>query len=267
MDDRYFRQLLNYLGFSWSGYRKVRKGVKKRIGRHMNQLGCRDMAAYLSQLDHDHLVRQQCEQLLTVSISRFFRDREFWRSLETKLLPELIARHTGKVKIWSAGCAGGDEIYTFMIVWDLLKKKDVNLPGLEVLATDMNPDHLNRARSGIYSKSSLKDVSPELLPLYFDKRGGKKLYAVKAWLGKEVVWKIHHLLSDPPDSNFNIIFLRNNILTYYEDRLKKKAFEKILESLAPSGLLIVGSHEILPFETADLVCIAPHPFVFQKSGL
>lgn len=265
MDDRHFRQLLNYLGFSWSGYRKVRKGVKKRISRHMNQLDCRNMAAYLSRLDNDHLLRQQCELLMTVSISRFFRDREFWLSLEKMLLPELIKKHAGEVNVWSAGCAGGDEVYTFMMVWDFLKKKDMNLPRLKLLATDMNPDHLDRARTGTYSVSSLKEVSQELLALYFKKKTGKKVYAVKDWLGKEVIWKIHHLLSDPPGSDFNLIFLRNNVLTYYEDRLKKEAFGKILESLAPSGFLIIGSHETLPFETTGLSPVAPHPFVYIKS--
>ncbi len=92
MDDQQFRQLLNLFGFSWKGYRKVRKGVKKRINRHMKELGCRNMAAYLAELEKEDEARQHCELLLTVSISRFFRDREFWRTLEKKLLPELIRK-------------------------------------------------------------------------------------------------------------------------------------------------------------------------------
>ncbi len=267
MDDQQFRQLLNYFGFSWSGYRKVRKGVKKRISRHMNQLGCRNMAAYLRKLDNDHQVRQKSELLMTVSVSRFLRDREFWRTLEKELLSDLVEKQTAKVKVWSAGCAGGDEVYSFKIVWESLKKIYMDLPKLELLATDMNPEHLNRARSGIYSGSSLKELSQELQSLYFKKIAGKNLYAVKALLGQGVVWKIHHLLSDPPDSNFEIIFLRNNVLTYYKDQLKREAFGKVLESLAPLGLLIIGSHEALPFDTTELVTVAPHPFVFRKLDL
>lgn len=265
MDDQQFRQLLSYFGFSWSGYRKVRKGVKKRISRHMQQLGCRNMAAYLAALDLDPQTRQVCEQLMTVSISRFFRDRKFWQTFEKKLLPDLIENQPVKVKVWSAGCAGGDEVYSFMVVWDALKQKRTNMPQLEVLATDMNPEYLERARSGIYSAGSLKELSPEVQGLYFKKIAGKKLYAVKTSLGQGVNWEIHHLRSDPPGSGFNIIFLRNNILTYYADRLKKEAFKKILQSLEPRGLLIIGSHEILPFETDNLMRIASYPFVFIKS--
>lgn len=146
-----------------------------------------------------------------------------------------------------------------------LEKKYRDLPNLEFLATDLNPEHLNRARSGIYSGSSLKEVSTDLQSLYFEKIAGKNLYAVKAVLGQGVVWQIHHLLSDPPDSNFNIIFLRNNVLTYYKEQLKKEAFKKVLESLAPSGLLIIGSHEALPHKTTDLDAASQHPFVYRKS--
>ena len=264
MDDHQFRQLLDRFGFSWSGYRKVRKGVKKRITRHMSELGCQNISDYLIKLDESDDLRKKCELLLTVSISRFFRDREFWRSLEKKILPELIHKNSEKINIWSAGCACGDEVYSFKIVWDDLKNRVAHLPKLELIATDMNPDYLDIARAGIYSSSSLKEVTKEFQKKYFKKKKGKNLYEINAFLKKDVIWKIHHLLSDPPGSKFDIIFLRNNILTYYEDLLKKKAFKKILDSLAPFGYLIIGSHESLPFETRELTEIKPHTFVFRK---
>jgi chemotaxis methyl-accepting protein methylase len=264
MDDQQFRQLLNLFGFSWKGYRKVRKGVKKRVNRNMKELGCRNMAAYLAELEKEDEARQHCELLLTVSISRFFRDREFWITLEKKLLPELITRKRTRIKVWSAGCACGDEVYSFKIVWDCLQKSFAHVPELEIIATDINPVYIDRARAGIYSSSSLKEVKEEFQFIYFKQKGGKKLYEVKASLGKDISWKIHHLLSDPPGSDFDIIFLRNNVLTYYEDRLKGEAFKKVLNSLAPNGLLIIGSHEELPFETEDLTGVAPHSFVFRK---
>lgn len=264
MDDQQFRLLLNYFGFSWPGYRRVRKGVKKRINRHMHQMGCRNIAAYLLELSRNHAIRQECELLMTVAITRFFRDREFWRTLEEHLLPGLIEIHPEKIKVWSAGCACGDEVYSFKLVWECLKKRLENLPKLEVLATDMNPKYLDRARSGIFSNGSLKAVKKELLENYFNQQAGQRLCAVKGSLAKNVVWQNHHLLSDPPGSGFDIIFLRNNVLTYYEDRLKQPAFKNVLESLATLGLLVIGSHETLPFETNNLVPVTPHPFVYRK---
>ena len=320
MDDQQFRQLLIHFQYSWSGYRKVRKGVKKRINRHMHQLGCRNMDAYLATLDQSHKTRKECELLLTVSISRFFRDRKFWHTLEKKLLPELLElqqrayspqltqrsedpasgtaglaseskisripysrcealphgrtfpdacgrilpSRAGKVKVWSAGCACGDEVYSFKIVWQGLKESYDNIPKLEVLATDINPVYLERARAGVYSTGSLKEVKKELISKYFLQQRSKNQYAIKTALAKDVAFKVHYLLLDPPGSNFDIIFLRNNILTYYQDRLKKKALNNVLKSLAPSGLLVIGSHETLPYARHDLVRVAPHPFVFRK---
>lgn len=264
MDDQQFRQLLNRFGFSWKGYRKVRKGVKKRINRHMKELGCRDMAAYLAELEKEDESRRHCELLLTVSISRFFRDRKFWITLEKKLLPDLIRKKRKSIKVWTAGCASGEEVYSFRIVWDRLQKSIAQVPELEIVATDINPVYIDRARAGIYSPSSLKEVKEEFQTIYFRRKGVKKLYKVKASLGRDIRWKIHHLLSDPPALDFDIIFLRNNVLTYYEDRLKEEAFKKVLKSLAPDGLLIIGSHEELPFETEVLIGVAPHSFVFRK---
>ena len=264
MDDQQFRQLLNCFDFSWTGYRKIRKGVKKRISRHMKILGCRNISGYLTEIDQNEAVRQQCELLLTVSISRFFRDRKFWETLEKELLPEFFKKNSDRIKVWSAGCACGEEVYSLKIVWDCAKKTVVRPPKLEIIATDMNPTYLDRARAGIYSSSSLKEVTEEFQLKYFQQKRGKNLYMIRPVLGEGVSWKIHHLLSDPPGSGFDIIFLRNNVLTYYNNRLKNKAFKNVLAALAPFGLLIIGSHESLPFETADLTRVAPFPYVFRK---
>ena len=93
MDDDQFRILLEYLKYSWSGYRKVRKGVKKRIARHMNQLQCVNISDYVKLLDIHPDIRKECELQMTVSISRFFRDRRLWELLQHRWLPELIEKN------------------------------------------------------------------------------------------------------------------------------------------------------------------------------
>ena len=75
-----------------------------------------------------------------------------------------------KIKVWSAGCACGDEVYSFKIIWDDLKNRVGHLPKLELIATDMNPDYLDIARTGIYSSSSLKEVTKEFQSIYFIKK-------------------------------------------------------------------------------------------------
>ncbi|MFC1516203.1 CheR family methyltransferase, partial [Thermodesulfobacteriota bacterium] len=179
MDDQEFRQLLEYLQLSWKGYRKVRKGVKKRIRRHMKQLEMRDMGGYLRELENSTDARAECDRLMTVSISRFFRDRGFWSMLKDKILPDLIREHTDIINVWSAGCACGEEVYSLKIVWDRLKSQYPRLPAIKIMATDLNPVHLDRAKSGIYTSSSLKELPGELRSAYFDITSDKTLFSVK----------------------------------------------------------------------------------------
>jgi chemotaxis methyl-accepting protein methylase len=264
MEDRHFRQLLLEFGLSWEGYRRVRKGVKKRISRHMQQLGCRHVNAYLAMLEQSKDMRQQCKRLLTVSISRFLRDREVWLTIQRDWLPQLIAMKNDPLRVWSAGCACGEEVYSFKIIWDTLKKDDSRLPQLEITATDENTTYLTKARKGVYRSSSLREVPAEWRAIYFDSKPGKNSYAIKAALKREIVWQRHNLLCESPESNFQIIFLRNNLLTYYGDELKIPAFKNVVACLAPSGLLIIGAKESLPLKSADLEPVSPFGYVFRK---
>ena len=264
MNDQQFRQLLNRYEFSWTGYRKVRKGVKKRINRYMESLKLSNMETFLAELDKNDEVRDYCERLFTVSISRFFRDLGLWQGLKEHVLPEFMNVERKKLRFWSAGCACGEEVYTFKIIWDLLSATYLHVPDLEVLATDINPIYLERARTGIYPPSSLKEVTKGIQSRYFIQKRGKKLFEVKASLKRGITWKDHHLLSDPPGSDFDIIFLRNNILTYYKEKLKKKAFRKVLGSLGLNGFLVIGCHETIPVESENLIYDSHVPYVLRK---
>jgi chemotaxis protein methyltransferase CheR len=217
-------------------------------------------------LDNNQNIRQQCELLLTVSISRFFRDAKLWKVLEIELLPKIIKGNNDSINIWSAGCASGEEVYSFKIVWDAAAKYLANPPKLDITATDINPTYLQRARAGVYSASSLKEVTETKKCNYFQHHSGENLYRIRSDLKKGIRWLNHHLISDPPGTNFDIIFLRNNILTYGKDRLKNRAFANVLAGLSSGGLLVIGSHESLPFDPYPLTSVTRLPYVFRKEA-
>jgi chemotaxis protein methyltransferase CheR len=264
MDDQQFRQLLNQFGLSWDGYRKVRRGVKKRIARHMQEIGCRTMQEYILALDQDKDARQHCERSMTVSVSRFFRDRALWQIIENQILPTIIRENGNRVKVWSAGCACGEEVYTLKILWHVFGRRLQRLPELEIWATDMNPVYLNKARAGIYPYSSLKEIPEEFRALYFKPGPEEQTYAVAEHLKKGINWRQYNLLLSSPGTNFQIVFLRNSLLTYYEDELKAPAFQKVFDSLAQGGFLIIGSHEKIPSGVQGLLPVGHHPCIFQK---
>ena len=265
MDDVQFNQLLEFLGYSWAGYRKVRKGVKKRIRRHMRLLECQDISAYMNLLKMQSEIHEECELLMTVPISRFFRDRQMWLLLESRWLPDIIAAGPSTVSVWSAGCAGGEEVYSFKIIWERLKKRFNPLPRLEILATDRHTQRIDRARRGIYNRSGLREVDARLRTEFFDRVRGSKQFTIKAELKNGIRWETGNLMVATPGSSFNVIFLRNNILTYCRPEDQISAFLPILSCLAPGGLFIIGCHESLPLKTGGLVSTPECSYVFRKT--
>ncbi len=252
MDDDHFRQLLDEFDFSWAGYRKVRKGVKKRISRHMQQLNCPNIKAYLNLVAKSAELRQECQLRMTVSISRFFRDRQFWYDLEADILPCLIEKERKTLRVWSAGCARGEEVYSFKIVWHRLNKRYEQLPEVEMAATDMHPDYIKKARAGIYSKSSMKDIPDEVREHYFDIKRNSNRFEIKAAFKKGIDWKVQDIFNNPPGSAFDIIFLRNNLLTYYREHLRAEGLKRVIKALVPDGWLIVGAHEKIPAALSNM---------------
>ena len=265
MNDDQFRTLLNYLGYSWSGYRKVRKGVKKRIHRHMRRLECRDVYAYLDLLAHQAESRHECELLMTVSISRFFRDRHMWHMLENRWLPDFLAGNPPQFDVWSAGCACGEEVYSIKMVWAHLLEKFKLLPPLRILATDRNPRHIDRARCGRYSRSSLREVSADDRATFFNSRKGAKQFVIKNRYKLDITWQVRDLLTELPQKHFRIIFIRNNILTYCRQEVQMKAMIRIADRLIPRGLLILGCHERLPLEITEFTPMDKFPYVYRKN--
>jgi chemotaxis methyl-accepting protein methylase len=222
------------------------------------------MSAYLQELEKSDKARHECERLLTVSISRFFRDRKLWEVLEKEILPGLIENQGKRIEAWSAGCGCGEEVYSLKMVWDRVTTSVQQTAELGITATDMNPTYLERARTGIYGRSSLKEVPGSYLSSYFDTKAGGTLFSVKDSQKKGIAWQRHNLLQDPPGSLFHLVFLRNNILTYYQAELEKPAFRKIMDCLLEDGFLIIGSHEKLPFVSDDLRAAGSLSYVFQK---
>jgi len=265
MHDEQFREILRYFGRSWSGYRRVRRGVMKRLRAHMLTLECRSLTEYLQRLETETEERQRSERCMDVSISRFFRDRDLWQVLGGVVLPGLILGTEEGIRVWSAGCACGEEAYSFKIVWQTLHNRFDRLPELELWATDVNPVFLEKAQEGIYTPSSLKELPAPWRSTCFDRLPRRNRFALSASLKRDIVWKQHNLVSEaPPSAGFHLVFLRNNLLTYYEKGLQIPAFGRVVSALREGGMLVIGKKERIPPECGPLVPSATCPFAFEK---
>ncbi len=263
LSDQEFARILDRFDLDWEGYRRVRKGVKKRLRRKWIELGVSRVEEFLAALEADPGLVEGCRRLLTVSVSRFFRDAELWTILELEILP-LFARHQ-KVLVWSAGCARGEEAYSLKIVHDQWRRRSGPGPEVEILATDLNPFYLDQARAGIYGQSSLREVPEEVRAGCFEKLPGKKQYGVAEFLREGVRWREHDLCSGVSPGQFDLVFLRNSVLTYESPATRTRALDRVLAGLLPGGFLIIGAREELPLGRDDLRPWPSLSYVFQMN--
>ncbi|MEN8210742.1 MAG: CheR family methyltransferase [Thermodesulfobacteriota bacterium] len=246
LSDTEFKMILDCFNRPWKGYRKVRKGVKKKIQRHMQELGCSNIRDYISIVALDSEQKKITESCLLVTISRFFRDHQLWICMAETILPVLEKEFPGQLRAWSAGCACGEEAFSLSILWHrLTAHKAVNLQ-MDIMATDVNPVCLERAQKGWYGKSSLKEVEALILETYFRKIPGSRQYAVRSFVKQLIRWQVHDLFIPLSEGPFHIIFLRNNLLTYYQGKEADDALQMILDRLIPKGYIVIGTHEKLP---------------------
>ena len=259
LTDADFRIVLDHCNRPWRGFRKVRKGVLKRIRSHMAALHCSSISAYIDILKRNPVEEEILQSHLRITISRFNRDRYLWDYLAEHLFPCLLEQ-TDELKIWSAGCCCGEEVYSLKLLWHMHFS---SYPALHILATDANSKCLERAQAGIFKKTSLREIPEEAVSRFFVRCLDQKSYAIHPRFKENIVWQHHDFLLSPPDETFHVIFLRNNLLTYYNDPLKSAALKRILSSLTPGGYLVTGSHERLPEPRFSLARSEKCSMVFQ----
>lgn len=244
-------ELLRRRVFEWSGI-ELRDGkemmVYRRLAGRVESLGLRGFTDYLDRVEVDVAERAVCVNLLTTNLTSFFREPQHFETLAHEVLPARLAANavTRRLRIWSAGCATGEE------PWSLAMVVAETLPDLEhwdarILATDINIDALDVARDGVYSMSAAERVSPERLQRWF--RRGRGVHegqvCVKPELRGLVAFKQLNLIESwPMRGPFDVIFFRN-VSIYFDRGTARRIQEKMVELLAPGGYLMVGHSEAL----------------------
>jgi chemotaxis protein methyltransferase CheR len=245
------------LGLRWRGFRNVQGQVCKRIQRRMKQLGLADVAAYQAHLAAEPAEWSVLEQLCAVTLSRFYRDAAMWQLLRQHALPgaALAAQVAGDAafRAWSAGCASGEEAYTLSIVWAFeFAERYPELP-LRVLASDVGPAVLARARAARYALATLRE-----LPLGWRERAFEPVTAftpggewqLRAPLRTAVELRRADVRGELPRESFRLILCRNVVFTYFDERQQGELLERLLTRLLPGGLLVLGQGERLPARAA-----------------
>lgn len=263
MEDSAFRKILEEMALSWPGYRRVRKAVKRRLSRRMMEIGAATVEDYLHLIREHPSEREAAGRLLTVSISRFFRDRRMWMALAEMIREKEWEGRTSAVA-WCAGVACGEEVYSLKILWRELSWA-VALPSLYVVATEIHPMLLERARRGVYPRSSVREMDRPGIQRYFTEVGGE--LAIVEGLTGGILWAVHDFTAaEPPCIDCDFIFMRNNLLTYYDLSVAAPALLRAVEHLREGGLLIIGNNERLPDGPFPLRATSAYRCIFRKES-
>jgi chemotaxis protein methyltransferase CheR len=254
---------------AWPGYRNVRRSVCKRVDRRYRELGLPDLAAYRDHLETRPLEWEVLRACCGIPISRFYRDRAVFESLEHLVLPVLASNATRRadtgLDCWSAGCASGEEAYTLSILWQLrLAGRHPRLE-LRVLATDIDPALLKRATAACYRASSLRELPLAWRAEAFVVRGAQ--YCVRATFRQGISFVCEDICTAMPGQSFDLILCRNVAFTYFSNELQVRLARQLAGKLRAGGALVIGLHERLPAGVEGLGAWPKARAVFRREAL
>lgn len=229
------KKIASCIGLNLFNYKNAQ--MERRIVSLMNRNNIFKLDDYYKLLSSNKEKLEEFTNMLTINVTEFFRNGDKFDELEKKFIPELLKKH-GSIKIWSAGCSCGAEIYSIAMILDKLNVLDK----CTLVASDFDQNILNRAKQGQYSKFELGTIRPEYKKYFkpLDNSGDK--FQVDEKLTTKVKFERRDLLNGTFEKNFNLILCRN-VVIYFTEEAKDKLYADFHSSLLPGGVLFIGSTE------------------------
>lgn len=236
-------------GYDFTDY--APSSIKRRIAHFAGNRQISSLAKLGQHIMKDELFFEEFVQELSVTVTEMFRDPQFYLGMREKVLKHLATYPV--IKLWIAGCATGEEVYSFAI---LLKEEGL-LERSIIYATDINQKSLQFAKEGIYSVERMKEYTSN-----YQKAGGKRTFSdyytskydsvlFDKSLRQNIVFAPHNLAVDKSFNEFQLIICRN-VLIYFNQQLQGKVIQLFFDSLCTFGYLGLGNKESLLFsEKAD----------------
>lgn len=263
-----FETLLLHLkenrGFDFTGYK--RSSLTRRVERRMSQVGVGDYAEYVDYLEVHTEEFTALFNTILINVTSFFRDLEAWAYLRANILPRMVAAKTpdGALRVWSAGCASGEEAYTLAIILAEALGVDDFRQRVKIYATDVDEEGLTHARHAAYDERQVQAVPAELLERYFDQVGGR--FYFRKDLRRSVIFGRNDLVQDAPISKIDLLVCRNALM-YFNAETQSRILSRLHFALAPTGVLLLGKAEMLLSHTELFQPIDLKRRVFRKVAL
>lgn len=260
----FLNQLRGRTGIDFRQYKTPT--IVRRLSRLMATAGCDSLKDYLRHLTAHPEAYQRLTSTFLIKVTEFFRDPALFAYLREQILPGIIehARRNGaELRLWSAGCATGEEAYSLAIALAELLGDEIETMPIRIFATDLDADAIAFARRGIYPASALKEISPELLAKYFTRVDDA--FAIKKRIRNLTVFGEYDLGQRAPFPRIDLVLCRN-VLIYFTKELQQRTLQLFAFSLRPDGYLVLGKSESTSPLPQYFTTIQPALKVFQRQG-
>lgn len=229
-------------GYDFRNYSKA--SIRRRVLSFLSECDCDTISALQHEILYHPAFFEKLLFKLSVNVTQMFRDPDFYRALKKQVFPELRKKET--IKIWHAGCATGEEVYSLAI---LLKEEGL-YERCCLYATDIDDHSIGKAREAIYPMKNIQEYTSG-----YNKAGGQSSFSdyytakydfaiLKNHLKKNIVFTNHNLASDAVFGEMDLVICRN-VLIYFDRKLQDRAFGLFKESLCPKGVLCLGAKETI----------------------
>jgi len=245
-----FEALLSYLkrtrGFDFTGYK--RPTLMRRMTRRIETVGVGSFAEYVDYLEVHPDEFTQLFNTVLINVTGFFRDPEAWEFLRTEIIPALLAAKDDDepIRVWSAGCASGEEAYTLAIVLAEALGVEAFKHRVKIYATDVDDEALAHARAGSYKFDGPQDLPITSIDKYFEHSGDH--YVFRSDLRRAIIFGRHDLFEDAPISRLDLLVCRNTLM-YFNSEAQARIVARFHFALNDLGYLFLGKAEMLLVHT------------------
>ena len=245
-DHNDFEQLLDYTkrnrGFDFTGYK--RSSLIRRVTARMKSVECETFADYLDLLQVDPQEFTALFDTLLINVTGFFRDPDAWEVLATDVVPGLLVDKPSPepIRVWSAGCASGEEAYTLAIMLAEILGLEEMRGRVKIYGTDVDDAALTAARHASYSTKAVSGLPDDLLAKYFVQSNG--CYTFRKDLRRTVIFGRHDLVHAAPISHIDLLACRNTIM-YLNSETQARVLARLHFALEEHGILLLGKPEML----------------------
>jgi two-component system, chemotaxis family, CheB/CheR fusion protein len=245
-EDRVFEALLEFLrqsrGFDFTGYK--RSSLKRRVRKQMQFHQIDSFNDYLDYLQVRPEEFLPLFNTIFINVTSFFRDTMPWQYLQSQVLPRLIDEKPDNkpLRIWSAGCASGEEAYTLAIIMAEALGIEKFRQSVKIYATDVDEEALSLARHASYNSKNLEAISEEQRERFFELIGDRFIF--RPDLRRAVIFGRHDLVQDAPISRLDLLVCRNTLM-YFNAEIQAKILNRFHFALNDMGILFLGKAEML----------------------